>query len=311
MEFIRWGSLAPQKCKHHWGNGLKLNYRKDDLEDFYRQFYLAPVGKGIYAFPLGLHNWDLLHGAGSVATGRYNYLKDADGHKIMVRPIDFFDDHLNVYHMEWSGHGDYLHIKPYYLNLLSKMGIKPQNVVIYSEKNGCYNPMAWVYRAYWGTDHEPMRDGDTGEIMDEVNVDTEVIYPLAIENKPKRFNYDGRIWHHFEKTYPQREFCEKVWEEWWNQLSPLEREENFCPEIITECATRTTLVRNKDILDRSGTWILTDMDVCHQALRRAVEIYKQDAMRFEADEEFKGIYSGLPRNSFITGDFEVFIEKVQ
>jgi len=278
MEFIRWGSLAPQKHKYHWGNKPKLSFQRDDMRKFMRQFFIAPKDRGIYAFPLGLHDEKLLYGGGSLATGRYRYLKDANGHKIMVRPVDYYDDTFDGWWL-WNISYCSCSITPYYLNLLTEMCIDPTKVMIYSEKDGCYDPRVWLHEAYWGADHEPRHN-------EETNVDLKITYPLVVENNPRRFNYEGRIWHHFDTTYPKREYEKKVVMDWWNQLSPQELKKRsekgldfYMYEEIDEKTTHTTLVGHKDILDRKGTWILTDMDVFRNALKRATEIYKHDKMR--------------------------------
>ncbi|MBR3079489.1 MAG: hypothetical protein IKH01_06705 [Prevotella sp.] len=307
MEFIRWGSLAPQKHKYHWGNKPKLSFQRDGMGKFMRQFFIAPKDRGIYAFPLGLHDKKLLYGGGSLATGRYRYLKDANGHKIMVRPMDYYDDTFDEWWL-WSISYCSYSITPYYRSLLTKMGVDPRNVMIYSEKDGRYDPRIWLHEAYLDANYEPNSNEDT-------NVDLKITYPLVVENKPKRFNYEGRIWHHFDTTYPKREYEKRVVEEW-NQLSPQELKERsddglefYLDEDFYDRTTYTTLVEHKDIMDRKGTWILTDMDVFRNALKKATGIYKHDRMQWLKD--FQGGYSGLPRDRFITGDFEVFIEKVK
>lgn len=319
MEFIRWGSTSPQKCKYYWGNEPMLSYKKGDcVGAFQDRFFLAPKKRGFYAFPLGLHNEQLLGSGGSVASGRYRYLRDANGNKIMVRPVDYYDECLDGWWV-WSISYCSGNITPYYREFLEKMGENPDKVMIYSESpSGRYDPRVWLYKAYWGTNHEPRQD-------EERNVDLEVTYPLVVENKPHRFGYDGNIWHHFEKTYHKAVYDEKVYLDFWNQLSEKEKEDRFfdCYGEIDEYANYTTLIKPEDIIDKRGTWILTDMEVYQNVLDRVIGIYKHDKMRwmryksnhsddcFSERDDFHGVYTGLPRHSFVTEDFEVFIEKLK
>lgn len=317
MEFIRWGSLSSQKHKYYWGNKSHTNPQNYNLADLHRQFYLAPKKRGFYAFPLGLCADDLLRGGGSIATGRYSYLKDADGKKIMVRPVDYYDDHLDGWWL-WSISYCSGNITPYYRDFLEKMGVNPEKVMIYSEtSDGWYDPRVWLRRAYWGADHEPRWD-------EERNVDTEVTYPLVVENKPNRFSYEGNIWHHFETTYPNVLFSKMVNDNWNERLKPDQWEDNgaISDFVEDEYANYTTLVKPVDIIDKRGSWILTDMKVYKDVLNRVKSIYKHDIMQWMRkksnmddlnpyERQFQGIYSGLPRHSYITVDFEVFIEKIK
>ena len=67
MKFKRWGSLAPQK------------HTFDETD-----FHCAPVKNGIYAFPVGYADMDYVYGYACIRNGRYKYVKDKDGKKVMM-----------------------------------------------------------------------------------------------------------------------------------------------------------------------------------------------------------------------------------
>ena len=75
MEFIRYGSLKPQKHKIKDG------------------FHSAPAELGFYAFPRGYVEQFLLGGvgSGSIENGRYRFLRDESGNKISAFLDDVFD----------------------------------------------------------------------------------------------------------------------------------------------------------------------------------------------------------------------------
>ena len=76
MDFIRYGSLVPQK-------------HEIDKESF----HAAPVEYGFYAFPRGYEEPFLLSGVGrgNIKNGRYRFLRDDNGKKIEAKWADMFD----------------------------------------------------------------------------------------------------------------------------------------------------------------------------------------------------------------------------
>ena len=140
--FIRWGNLNP----------VKHNEGRLDSESSKRTYHTAPCYKGIYAFPQGYIEPFLL--GGSFANNRCNFLLDENGNKIDSDDFyEFKDDSFDLV------------IKPEYLKLIKKKGLRAKDLHIYYEENG---------------------------------EDSTRCYMQYLKNKPKKFRYRGDIWHHLE-----------------------------------------------------------------------------------------------------------------
>lgn len=96
MDFIRYGSLVPQK-------------HEINIESF----HAAPAEYGIYAFPRGYEEPFLLGGVGkgNVKNGRYRFLRDDNGNKVEAIYSDIFDDERKC-------------IKEPYVSLIKKHSVK-------------------------------------------------------------------------------------------------------------------------------------------------------------------------------------------
>lgn len=152
MDFVRYGSLVPQK-------------HELDKESF----HAAPVEYGFYAFPRGFEEPFLLGGVGrgNVKNGRYRFLRDDNGKKIMAKYSEMFDT--------------------------DKKCIKEPFASIVAKRGATYNTL------------EPyLLDGD-GVLFDRYDLEDLAGGPLAdtklsyvYENKPTKFKYTGNIWHHLD-----------------------------------------------------------------------------------------------------------------
>lgn len=169
MEFWRWGNLAPQKHKtdRKW-------------------FHTPPVECGIYAFPQGIVEWEILTGLGkgNIRNGRCSYVRDPNGRKVMMSyddwdSIEYYVSNGPIKHIINDTPDGFLFLK----------GMDKLELALYAEIDGC---RCW-----------PNRADDDNEVDD-------ALHPLVkVGRKPIKFEYKGNIWHHLETTYPYESF-EKI-----------------------------------------------------------------------------------------------------
>lgn len=158
MEFIRYGSLVPQKHNEHCG-----------------ECHEAPVEYGIYAFPIHYVEEFLLGGVGSgnLQNGRYKILRYKNGKKIKLR----VDEICNINEdCHWSKSLDY---KDEFINIIKENypDVKPEDINIYSEE---LNKFIYLYR----------------DILEDKPILKEKPLTFCISRKPNIFNHKGLIWSH-------------------------------------------------------------------------------------------------------------------
>ena len=141
---------------------LKPQYH-DTSDDW---VHTPPVAWGFYAFPKGYVEKFLLGGLGegSVQNGRLRYIRDENGNKIL-------DKEDNIY--TWDGEkGEYNFNEPYKTYLFDKLRLDKERirvVMIEEDRN-----------------NEELKYDDCR-------------FCILYENEPTIFDYDGDIWHHFDK----------------------------------------------------------------------------------------------------------------
>lgn len=309
MKFKRWGSLAPQK------------HTLDETK-----FHCAPVKNGIYAFPVEYADTDYIFGYTCIRNGRYRYVKDKDGKKVMMTQKELDDVKTK---MTESYHS--IVASPDFLR-----GMDYDSLFLKTE---------YIYDL-----DKPEKEDDDVMGGDEgiITIDPDKRYPLMTKiNKPRTFCYDGTIWHHLETTDSF---------EYWMINSPgglvyskefdrLRRKnciekmgKEQCEKWIEEEHARLRtmkfkrLVRPEDVIRRSGSWILTDIRVYEQALNKATHIekfnrfmkQKRDPQEYgmnnivlvdgrwvERNWIVEGRHTGIPNHKCNLGLYEVFIEKVK
>ena len=233
LKFIRYGSLVPQY------------HKRDEI-----WFHTAPVEMGFYAFPEHYKEMFLLGGVGhgNIRNGRYRFLKDENGKKLMVALKDFYEEPSNgcCYYDKWR-------IKEEYEKLLKSQKLTWKDVFPYVEdENGIF-------------------DG----CMPTVEESEGKLYPIRIENKPRKFTYSGNLWHHLD--------------------------------VANENGS-VKLVAPGDIIRRSGSWIETTTDVFAKALKKYDTIRKNSTFQ---RGHYSGCASGVPNSWFDNDNLEVFIERIQ
>lgn len=215
-------------------------------------YHSAPVKYGIYAFPKGFFDSYLLTGmgCGSIENGRFSYLKDDSNKKIKVKLDDLFE-----------------------LIIDNKFGIEERYYHTNSLKFP-YNKLLRGLRCY------ALMDAEAKEIHNNFGYifksDAEYFYILK-ENEPRRFDYNGNIWHHLE-SFNSKKIVEPI-----------------------------------DIIAKSGSWVLTDMKTYEKALNKYISLLKFDKyMTFKKDFNIvdNGSACGMPLG-MSKEQFEVFIEKVK
>lgn len=141
MLFVRFGGLSPVKQTHY-----------DTSED--KPFHNPPRKHGLYAFPYPYIEKFLL-GATDEPTNishKTQWLRDENGNRI--NDNDFYD-----YKKEYDSKTFEYPIKPQYIRLLKKLGIKRKDIWrSYDKKAECHY--------------------------------------ITVMKKPRTFEYSGEIWHH-------------------------------------------------------------------------------------------------------------------
>ena len=279
MEFRRWGSLAPQK-------------HTPDPTSFHR----APVEYGFYAFPKGIIERFLLGGGfGNIMNGRYSYVRDAKGGKVLMTLSEF--DSLFEFPVHDKNKDKAILLAPDAGNIIhDKNGIilwtpekwkTIEGMSIY-DLSLCRRKGALVFR---GIDEDD---------EDNHDFDPQQPYPLVKENKkPTKFEYKGDIWHHLEWTDPRYYY-----------QSHYPGRNEYDPDLNNKYKH---LVRPEDVIRRSGSWIFTDMKTYKKALTQALNIFKYTVFmegKRKYNEHVGGRPGGVPNNQYSWDDYEVFIEKV-
>lgn len=206
MEFRRWGNLAIQK---------------HSLADK-KWFHTPPVEKGIYAFPKGIVEWNLLNGIGngSIRNGRCSYVRDSKGRKVMISYADW--DSIRT--VDGPKYKQIIIDTPDGFSFLK--GKDYDEFAPYAEKDGA---LCWPERA------------DDGA---KVNA----LYPLVkVSRKPTKFEYKGNIWHHLETTHPLSYF-EKKERKYKRLVEPCDIIKRSGSWILTDIKTyQKTLKKAKNI----------------------------------------------------------------
>ena len=306
MKFKRWGTLVPQKHVH---------------EDEFVGFHEAPVEYGIYAFPEHYASMRFPR-CGCISNGAIQYVKDKKGRRVMMTQKEFdaivtkqrkIND-WDSYHVVTSPkliHGEYKD------NLfLKKDGIDEFGV----DTN------------YSFEDHE-------SEDIDSLSEDKKPYPLMKYVLKPRTFNHKGNIWHHLEFSNPfdywyrspeginytiqdLHQVNALVLDWGWDLEKALncirsgryaDVEGKWGIYVPDSCLKFKRIVRQKDIIRRSGSWILTDMRTYQNALAQSMSIAKYNALikRAKSGEDITGRHMGLPKKELFMGNFEVFIEKVK
>ena len=252
-----------------WGNHVP---QKHNIGDFVT-FHTPPVEYGIYAFPKGFVERYLIEGSyGNICNGRYCYVRDEKKRKIMMTIGDYQS-------IDYDYQG-FVTSVPSGLEMI--IGWKKQELRL-STKDGRYT----------------FREIDKEEVK-RYGLDVNESYPLVKENsKPKKFEYNGNIWHHFEFTYPSAIEAKCI---------------TYPSEIEVKCKR---LVRPEEIIHKSYDWILTDMKTYEKAYTKALNIYKYNYFIEQKKNNnwgnplIEGRPGGMPKSLLYLSDFEVFIEKVK
>jgi hypothetical protein len=122
------------------------------------------------------------------------------------------------------------------------------------------------------------------EQSDMVIGNKELTYRIVIENKPKIFEYSGLIWHHLYS------YC-------------VHMGEDFKPESYKD----KTIIKDADIIRRSGSWVLTEIQVYKKALETYMRWWKYDLSKGNKFSN-RGNY---PICYLSKDPLEVYIESIQ
>lgn len=215
-------------------------------------YHSAPVKYGIYAFPKGFVDYGILYGKGrgSVENGRYSYLKDNNNKKIKVKLDDFCEcEKITGENEEY-----------YKTNKLKQP----------------YSKILKKYRCYAVMDVKSKEIYDDYEFIKKSDAEDKSFYILK-ENEPRRFDYNGNIWHHLG-SFDSKTIVDKI-----------------------------------DIIAKSGSWVLTDMKTYEKALNKYISMFKFKKymlLKKRLNIVDNGSACGMPLG-FIKEQFEVFIEKVK
>ena len=308
MKFKRWGTLVPQK-----------HFRENDFCDLYD----APVELGIYAFPAKYASWDNAYGFGCISNGRYEYVKDKDGKRVMMTQKEL--DAIVTKERGQRGVENYkIVVAPdylrgmYYESLFLK---KSERDAPYDHNNRNKKENKEVFEYNENEGLEEVGDDNEDEGLEE----DDKPYPLMkCVGKLRTFNYEGNIWHHLEFT--------NAYEYWRRSPDGVKKDKQYILEHKNEFKDWKKayesaeefpemkfkrLVRPEYIIRRSGSWILTDMRTYQKALEKAMHIAKYDMLavcKKSGDYEYRNVegrHMGLPKKMVDLGNFEVFIEKVK
>ncbi len=106
------------------------------------------------------------------------------------------------------------------------------------------------------------------------------LFYLVVENPPKVFDYNGNIWSHIDSYYMGKHKHEK----------------------------EKAIIKPKDILARSGSWVLTSIKTYQNALKTYISWIRYDLSSQSNKYSNRG---NFPLSSFSKDEFEVFIESIQ
>lgn len=245
-------------------------------EDFY-MYHDTPVKMGIFAFPERLASRECISGA-CISNGRLYYLRDENGNKVKMT----YEEYCALETKE--KYGRHLVVSPKFLR---------------------------------GVEHIKI-------CLDDEGITTWT-------DRLRTFSYGGNIWHHLEFTNNYIH---------WLMTDDGIKESKYCAYYEKECfedfdlegqlksiisgdyakqrsyyegyhLKSKCLVKQEDIIRRSGSWILTSMRTYKKALEKTEHVGRYEAfMRIKAKGEVEGFPMGIPKRKMPLELFEVFIEKV-
>ena len=222
--------------------------QQHDQDEESRSFHTAPVEWGFYAFPVGFVEPFLLGGVGcgSLQNGRWSYLKDADGKRITGSYDDFYE----------TGPDGYDTWKYMCIEYFKRRKLKMSDVRL------------WVLRS------EDREQSDMA--MESEEYKKLLDYTIVRQNPPRKFTYDGLIWHHFDDD----------------------------PEYGRYCPSG-------EIRRRSGSWVETDVRTWRKAFDKFIRVVRYRCHTNMDHTMAPGPSSGVPLKYFDKDMCEVFIEKLQ
>ena len=222
--------------------------QQHDQDEECRTFHTAPVEYGFYAFPVGYVERFLLGGVGcgSLQNGRWSYLKDADGKRITGSYDDFYE----------KGPDGYDTWKYMWREFFKRRKLKLSEVRL------------WVLRSEdMDQSREAMYSEEYKRLLD---------YTIVRENPPRKFTYDGLIWHHLDDN-------PDTW--------------RLCP--------------SSEIRRRSGSWVETDVRTWRKAFDKFIRMSRYQCHTDTYNHTvYPGPSSGVPLKYFDKDVCEVFIEKL-